>query len=129
MYWLASDAGKLKKYVSNRVITFQKEGLAVKHVPIQLNPADFVSKITPPSLYVNQPMWLKGPDFLKTSSYFPVQPTLTSSKEEKKIIFEEIRKITPLEKEEIFSLENGENFPLVSQITNNATYKDFFVTT
>ena len=78
LYWVKHDPDKLKIYVSNRVRKIRELAtiydinnkkthcthFQILYVPGLVNPADYVSKVTPPEKYVNNENWTMGPKFL-----------------------------------------------------------------
>ena len=63
--WIKQNPDKLKVYVSNRVRKIQAYNNILLHVSGIMNPADYVTKISATSKYVNNPIWQNGPSFLK----------------------------------------------------------------
>ena len=82
LYWVKHDPDKLKIYVSNRVRKIKdlatiydmnnkkthETHFQILHVPGSVNPADYVSKVTPPEKYVNNENWTMGTKFLKNDN-------------------------------------------------------------
>ena len=74
--WLRTTS-KMSVFVSNRVCKVRdRTDLAQwRHVPGEINPADLASRGCRPRRLVEDPMWLSGPEFLRTGEE-PEQPDL-----------------------------------------------------
>ena len=107
--WLTTPAYKLNTYVANRVvkITDILPSDQWQHVSSEDNSADLASRATFPSQLVNNPLWWKGPSWLKKDpKSWKVTPIL------------------PLKSDEIPEMKT-EKIGLVS-VEREATYMDKF---
>lgn len=108
-YWLSSNPSRWKTFVANRVAEIQRitaKGIWA-HVPGHENPADVISRGTPPDDLNSFTTWWKGPDWLSQSSRFwpslgaPAQPECPTDQLEEKLVALLVQVLPP---NEMFSL-------------------------
>ena len=69
LFWIQGQAQSWKQFVQNRVVVIRSLVCAElwRHCPGKTNPADIPSRGTSASELVENPLWLYGPDFLRSS--------------------------------------------------------------
>ncbi|KAL7726124.1 hypothetical protein ACLKA6_002594 [Drosophila palustris] len=67
--WIDHASSDFKIFVSNRIAQIQEmtRGMAWRHVPTELNPADIISRGCFPKELLDSVLWLHGPPFLVKS--------------------------------------------------------------
>jgi len=64
--WIQGPPNKWKTFVGNRIAFIQEEPAAAtwRHVPLQSNPADLISRGIEPITLSTSTLWWKGPQWL-----------------------------------------------------------------
>ena len=67
--WINSEPYLLKTFVANRVSEIQSKTQSRnwRHVPTQNNPADYISRGQLPKAFIENQLWIRGPDWLMGS--------------------------------------------------------------
>ena len=102
MHCICKEKDQLKTYVRNRIQKIQEAELKILYTPGKENRADLTTKSKPTHAYINNKLWINGPDYIEEpNDIWEEKHTLKEiiknnlTRDEKTSIHNEIKKRQP----------------------------------
>lgn len=124
LHWLQKLPTNLDTFVANRVSNIQSLTKAMhwRHVPTKSNPADLISRGILPKEFIENRLWINGPEWLKESEDMWPAMSLHTTEDQHKQITSEYKKREQARMANIWHKHNGEMVVNVLQVDEDEIY-------